>query len=197
MNAPQAKTTVADYLAFERASTERHQFVDGEVFAMAGESLAHSTINANIIISLGSQLRGKPCRVLSPNMKIRSGAKDDRSMKGLFSYADASVLCGEPRFHDKQQDVLLNPKLIVEVLSPSTEAFDRGDKFLRYSAYLDSFTDYVLASNVAPRLEHFSREATNRWVYTCVEGLGGCLILPNLGVSLELTEVFDRVIFAS
>ena len=72
MNAPQAKTTVADYLAFERASTERHQFFDGEIFAMAGESLAHSTINANIIISLGSQLRGKPCRVLSPNMKIRS-----------------------------------------------------------------------------------------------------------------------------
>ncbi len=197
MNAPQAKTTVADYLAFERASTERHQFVDGEIFAMAGESLAHSTINANIIISLGSQLRGKPCRVLSPNMKIRSGAMDDRSMKGLFSYADASVVCDEPRFYDKQQDVLLNPKLIVEVLSPSTEAFDRGDKFLRYSAYLDSFTDYVLASTVAPRLEHFAREATNRWVYTCVEGLDGCLILPNLGVSLTLTEVFARVIFAT
>ncbi len=126
MIAPLAKSTAADYLAFERGSAERHQFVDGEIFAMAGESLAHSTTNANLIISLGVQLRGKPCRVLSPNMKIRSGLAEAHSTKGLFSYADATVVCGEPRFHDTHQDVLLNPKLIVEVLSPSTEAFDRG-----------------------------------------------------------------------
>jgi len=197
MNAPQTKTTLADYLGFERGSTERHQFVDGEIFAMAGESLGHSTINANIIISLGIQLRGNPCRVLSPNMKIRSGPADAHSMKGLFSYADASVVCGEPRFHDKHQDVLLNPKLLAEVLSPSTEAFDRGDKFLRYSAYLDSFTDYLLASTVEPRLEHFSRETANRWVYTCISGLDGCLALPSLGCRLELSEVFDGVAFES
>jgi Uma2 family endonuclease len=197
MNVPQAKASIADYLDFERGSTERHQFVDGEIFAMAGESLGHSTINANIIISLGIQLRGKPCRVLSPNMKIRSGPADVHSMKGLFSYADASVVCGEPRFHDKHQDGLLNPKLIVEVLSPSTEAFDRGDKFLRYSAHLDSFTDYLMASTVEPRLEHFSRETANRWVYTCISGLGGCLDLPSLGCRLELSEVFDGVIFES
>lgn len=85
MNAPQIKTTAADYLAFERNSTERHQYIDGEVFAMAGESLAHSTVNANITISLGVQLRGKPCRVLSPNMKIRIGPADERGMKGVFS----------------------------------------------------------------------------------------------------------------
>lgn len=195
MTAPLAKSTAADYLAFERGSTERHQFVDGEIFAMAGESLAHSTVNTNIIISLGAQLRGKPCRVLSPNMKIRSGPADARSVKGLYSYADVSVLCGEPRFHDEHQDVLLNPKLIVEVLSPSTEAFDRGEKFLRYSAHLDSFSDYLLVSTTAPRLEHFAREAANRWVYTCVKGLDGCLHLPNLGCGLELAEVFERVIF--
>jgi len=195
MNAPQAKTTAADYLDFERRSTERHQFVDGEIFAMAGESLEHSTISANIIISLGLQLRGKPCRVLSPNMKIRSGPVEGRGMKGLFSYADASVVCGEPRFHDSHKDVLLNPKLIVEVLSPSTEAFDRGDKFLRYSTFLDSFTDYLLVSTVEPRLEHFLKETANQWLYTCISGMDGNLPLLELGCQLELTEVFDGVKF--
>jgi Uma2 family endonuclease len=195
MNAPHTKTTVAGCLALERVSAQRHQFVDGELVAMAGESLAHSTVDANIIISLGAQLRGKACRVLSPNMKIRSGPAESQGTKGLFSYADASVVCGEPLFHDKHQDVLLNPKLIVEVLSPSTEAFDRGEKFARYAAYLESFTDYLLASTATPRLEHFSREAANRWVYTSVEGLGGALHLPNVGCRLELAEVFERVIF--
>ncbi len=195
MNVPQAKTTIADYLDYERASTERHQFVDGEIFAMAGESLEHSTISANIIISLGLQLRGKPCRVLSPNMKIRSGPVEAHGTKGLFSYADASVVCGEPRFHDTHKDILLNPKLIVEVLSPSTEAFDRGDKFLRYSTFLDSFTDYLLVSTIEPRLEHFTKQTPNQWVYTCISGLDACLSLPNLGCQLELAEVFDGVEF--
>jgi len=195
MIAPLAKSTAADYLAFERGSAERHQFVDGEIFAMAGESLTHSTVNANLIISLGAQLRGKSCRVLSPNMKIRSGPAETRGTKGLFSYADVSVVCGEPRFHDEHQDVLLNPKLIVEVLSPSTEAFDRGEKFARYAAYLDSFTDYLLASTATPRLEHFAREAANRWIYTCVEGLDEALILSSVDCRLSLAEVFERVIF--
>ena len=197
MNVPQAKTTIADYLDYERASTERHQFVDGEIFAMAGESLEHSTISANIIISLGLQLRGKPCRVLSPNMKIRSGPVETHGTKGLFSYADASVVCGEPRFHDTHKDILLNPKLIVEVLSPSTEAFDRGDKFLRYSTFLDSFTDYLLVSTAVPRLEYFTKQTANQWVYTCISGLDGCLSLPNLGCQLELAEVFEAVKFES
>lgn len=196
MNIPKALVNAADYLTFERGADERHQFVDGEIFAMAGESLAHSTINANLIVSLGSQLRGSPCRVLSPNMKIRSGPADARSTKGLFSYADVTVVCGEPRFHDEHLDVLVNPKLIAEVLSPSTERFDRGDKFLRYSLHLDSFTDYVLVSTAAPRVEHFAREAGNRWVYTSMAGIDGVLELPNLGCRLVLAELFDRVSLA-
>lgn len=196
MNVPQTKISAADYLAFERVADERHQFVDGEIFAMAGESLVHSSISANLIASLSAQLRGKPCRVLSPNMKIHSGPAEFRSTKGLFSYADASVVCGEPRFHDQHQDVLLNPTLIVEVLSPSTEAFDRGEKFARYGTYLDSFTDYLLVSTTAPRLEHFARVAANRWDYTAVEGLDKVLALPNLGCKLALAEIFAQVTFA-
>ncbi|TAN47316.1 MAG: Uma2 family endonuclease [Methylococcaceae bacterium] len=90
-----------DYLACERLADERHQLVNGEIFAMAGESLVHSTICVNLIISLGSQLRGKPCRALSPNLKIRTGPLSARSTKGMFSYADVTVVCGEPRFHDR------------------------------------------------------------------------------------------------
>ncbi|MFM8333520.1 MAG: Uma2 family endonuclease [Candidatus Methylumidiphilus sp.] len=197
MAIPRPKTSAADYLDFERAAAERHQFVDGEIFAMAGESLAHSTINANLLIALGSRLRGQPCRVLSPNMKIRSGPADVRSSKGLYSYADVSVVCGVPRFHDGHQDVLLNPSLIAEVLSPSTEAFDRGDKFLRYRAHIDSFTDYLLVSTAAPRVEHFTREAANRWVYTCLEGLQECLLLPNIGIQLDMAELFECVEFTA
>jgi Uma2 family endonuclease len=195
MGVPKALASAADYLAFERGAVERHQFVDGEIFAMAGESLAHSTITANLIMSLGGQLRGKPCRALSPNMKIRSGPAESRSTKGLFSYADVTVVCGEPRFHDEHRDVLLNPKLIVEVLSPSTELFDRGDKFLRYRTWLDSFTDYLLVSTAAPRVEQFVRDAPNRWVYTTIEGLDNGVELPGIGCRLDLAEIFDRVTF--
>jgi Uma2 family endonuclease len=196
MNAPKLKMSAAEYLAFERGDEERHQFVDGEIFAMAGESLAHSTINANVIMSLGIQLRGKPCRVLSPNMKIRSGPAEGRSSKGMFSYADATVVCGEPRFHDEHQDVLINPKFIIEILSPSTEGFDRGDKFLRYAAYLESFTDYLLISSTTPRLEYFSRETTNRWIYTHVEGMESEFEIPSLSCRLALSDIYDRVVFA-
>lgn len=195
MGVPKTLASAADYLAFERGAAERHQFVDGEIFAMAGESLVHSTITANLIMSLGGQLRGKPCRVLSPNMKLRSGPAESRSTKGLFSYADVTVVCGEPRFHDEHRDVLLNPKLIIEVLSPSTELFDRGEKFLRYRTWLDSFTDYLLVSSVAPRVEQFVRDAPNRWVYTTIEGLDNGVELSSIGCRLDLAEIYDRVSF--
>lgn len=197
MHAAKTLASAADYLAFERNADERHQFIDGEIFAMAGESLVHSTVNANLIAVLGGQLRGTPCRVLSPNMKIRSGPVLARSSKGMFSYADASVVCGEPHFHDEHKDVLLNPRLIAEVLSPSTELFDRGDKFFRYGLHLDSLTDYLLISTTAPRIEHYARQAERSWTYTAVEGMDESLELPNLGCRLALAEVYDRVPFES
>jgi Uma2 family endonuclease len=138
--------TAEEYLALERQSDERHQCVDGHIHAMAGESLEHSTIRFNLAVILGNQLRGKNCRGLSPNMKIRSGPSQKNNRSGMFSYADATVVCGDPRFHDEHRDVLLNPAVIIEVLSPSTEAFDRGDKFLRYRTHLETLSDYVTES---------------------------------------------------
>lgn len=193
---PQALYSADDYLAFERQADERYQLVDGEIFAMAGESLEHSTICVNLIVGLGSQLRGKPCRVLSPNLKIRTGPMSARSTKGMFSYADVTVVCGEPRFHDRHQDVLLNPNVIIEVLSPSTEAFDRGDKFRRYRTELDSLTDYLLVSSERPLVEHYFRTDGERWLYTPAAGPTAVLELPNIGCRLALADIYERIVFA-
>jgi len=187
--------TAEDYLGLERQSDQRHQFIDGQIYAMAGESLAHSTICCNLLSLLVSQLRGTPCRGLSPNMKIRSGPAQKHSRKGLFSYADASVVCGEPRFHDEHRDVLLNPTLIVEVLSPSTEAFDRGEKFHRYSAHLDSLRDYLLVSSESAVIDHLRRNAAGEWLFTSVAGLNAMLIIESIGCRLPLAEVYERVEF--
>jgi Uma2 family endonuclease len=187
--------TAEQYLALEREAEERHQFIDGQIFAMAGESLAHSTICCNLIAILVPQLRGGRCRTFSPNMKIRSGPMTQHSRKGMFSYADATVVCGEPRFHDEHRDVLLNPKVIVEVLSPSTEAFDRGEKFQRYRDHLDTLEDYLLISSHRPRIEHYQRRGERQWLYTSAEGLESSMAVESIGCHLPLAEVYERVEF--
>ena len=116
-----------DYLDFERFAQERHEFLDGSVYAMAGESPNHSTICFNLNGLIHNQLRGKKCRGFSPNMKI---ATNDA---GLFSYPDLAIVCGKPALLDEKGDVLTNPTVIFEVLSPSTEKYDRGEKSLRYT----------------------------------------------------------------
>src|SRR5215216_3648096 len=152
--------TEEEYLALERKAEERHEYLDGQIYLMAGESPAHGTICTNLVGQLHSQLRGKPCQVLSKDTKVRSGPKPRSrySTKGMFSYPDLLVVCGEMKFHDEIRHVLLNPKIIIEVLSPSTEAFDRGEKFLRYRTYLESLTDYIVVAQDYALIEHFSRE---------------------------------------
>lgn len=187
--------TAGEYLDLERQAEERHLFVDGQIYAMAGENLEHSTICFNLAGLLAIQLRGKPCRGLSPNMKIRSGPLSQKQGSGMFSYPDASVVCGEPRFHDPHRDVLLNPAVIFEVLSPSTENFDRGDKFLRYRTHLDSFGDYVLISTARPWVEHYRRQSGGTWLYTSLTGLEETLALDSIGCRLPLREIYDRIEF--
>lgn len=184
-----------EYLALERQSEQRHQYVDGQIDAMAGESLEHSVICCNLAAVLVVQLRGKNCQALSPNMKIRSGPAQQERRSGMFSYADASVVCGEPRFHDRHRDVLLNPRVIFEVLSPSTEAFDRGEKFLRHRAHLDTLDDYILLSANKPLAEHFQRQASGLGLYGGIEGLGGSLELSSIHCRLPLGEIYERVTF--
>jgi Uma2 family endonuclease len=182
------RLTVEEYLAQERESAERHEYLDGQVYQIAGESLEHGTINANVTAIFGLQLRGKPCRVLSPNMKVRA------SRSGLFAYPDAAIVCGEPQFHDKTKDVLINPTVIIEVLSPSTERYDRAGKFFRYQQ-LESLVDYLLIAQDEPRIERFTRHTDGQWLYSITHGLTESLYLASVDCHLHLAEVYDRIEF--
>jgi Uma2 family endonuclease len=166
--------TPKEYLSLERFSEIRHEYLDGFVFAMAGESPNHSTICFNLAVVIGSQLKDSPCRGFSPNMKVCAGEK------GLYAYPDLAVVCGEPVFHDEHRDVLVNPTVIFEVLSPSTEAYDRGEKFLRYSTQIETLQDYVLVSQDRPRIEHFSCQPDGSWLRAEVGGADGVLSLPSI-----------------
>ncbi|MBY0526951.1 MAG: Uma2 family endonuclease [Gemmataceae bacterium] len=197
MPKPERVYSVDEYLARERAAPERHTYLDGQIYAMAGESLNHGIITVNLVVALGTQLRGKPCQALTKDSKIRSGPTPmlGRSTRGLFSYPDVIVVCGEPEFHDAHQDVILNPTAIVEVLSPSTEAFDRGDKFTRYQAWNPTLLDYVLVSQREPRIEHFHRHTRRRWEYDLHDALDMSVVLPSIDCTLKLADVYERVVF--
>ena len=180
--------TPEEYLALERQSEIRHEFLDGTVYAMAGESPRHSAICFNLAGTLHPQLRGTNCRGFSPNMKVRAGEA------GLYAYPDLAVACGEAFFHDRHGDVLLNPSVIFEVLSRSTQAYDRAEKFERYKT-IESLTDYVLVSQDRPRLEHFSRQPDGDRSRTELTDAGAALIINSINCRLTLADVYDRIDF--
>ncbi|HLG16526.1 MAG TPA: Uma2 family endonuclease [Blastocatellia bacterium] len=189
--------TIEEYLALERQAEQRHEYLDGYIFAMAGESSAHADISINVVREVSTQLRGTPCRVRSKDTKVRSGPSSThpRTTGGLFSYPDAVVICGEPQYHDEHQDVVINPSVIIEVLSESTEAFDRGAKFLRYQTWSPTLTDYVLVSQHAPILEHFARHGDGTWSYAVYQGLDASLRINSIDCTLKLADIYDRVVF--
>jgi Uma2 family endonuclease len=192
MATPQAllRMSAADYLAFERKAEERHEFSYGRVYAMAGESLNHSTVCFNVAGRIFAQLIGKSCRGFSPNMKICV------SETGRYYYPDLSIACGEPVFHDDYKDVLMNPVVVIEVLSPSTEKRDRSTKLLDYQS-IPSLQDYLLISQDKPVIEHYSRQADGRWLYQATRGLENSVEIPSIDCRLVLAEVYDRIIFPS
>lgn len=181
----------------ERASDVRHEYLDGDIFEMSGESLSHGRICTNLVVSPGTQLRGKPYDVLSKDTKIQSGWMPSPRwvMKGLFSYPDIVIVCGKPQFHDDYQDILTNPNVIIEVLSDATGKFDRGEKFRRYREHLPTLTDYVLITQVKPFIDHFSKREGEAWMLVSVEGLERSLRIPSLDCTLPLAEIYDRVEF--
>ncbi len=183
--------SVKDYLEYERNAPERHEFLDGNVYAMAGESPRHNTICFNLYGIVGNQLRGKRCRGFSPNMKVAT------NKKGLFSYPDLAIVCGQPKYHDKKGDVLLNPTVIFEVLSPSTEQYDRGEKFLRYINGIESLTDYILISQNKPAIEHFQKQSNNEWEKTEIEGIEGVLKIDSIECEIVLSELYDLIEFSA
>lgn len=197
MAQPKPRYSVDDYLAMEREATERHIYLDGEVYAMAGESLAHGSISTNTVGLLYSQLKGTPCQALTKDTKVRSSRipLSGKSRSGMFSYPDILVVCGEPEFHDAFKDVILNPTTIVEVLSPSTESFDRGEKCRRYRKWNPTLRDYILVSQDKPAVDHFSQSSEGGWSIQSYEGLESEIVIASIRCVLKLADVYDRVVF--
>jgi len=199
MGLPKSILTEDEYLAFERKAEERHVYVDGEVFAMAGESPEHGDICANTVYSLMNQLGDGPCRVRVANTKVRSGPmpRSPKRPAGLYSYPDVVVICDEPEYFDEFRHVVLNPKVIFETLSDSTEAFDRGLKFARCQRYNPTLTDYVLISQDRPQIEHYHREKNGKWTYQIHEGLKALVKIDSIKCRLKASEVYRRIKFAA
>ncbi len=199
MSMPRPKTiyTVAEYLTLERESLDRHEYIDGEIYAMAGESDEHGEISTNLVIAIGSQLKGTTCRVRTKDTKVRSGPTPrlHGSRSGLYSYPDLVVICGEPDYHDDHTDVLLNPIVIIEVLSESTEAFDRGEKQKRYQTWHPWLTDYILVSQDRPEVEHSIRQADGSWAQHHYSGIDASFTIESIRCTVKLADVYDRVEF--
>lgn len=187
--AARQRLTAEEYLARERAAEYRSEYFDGEIFAMAGASPEHSLIVGNLAAVLVPQLRGRPCRVHPGDLRVKV------SETGLYTYPDLLVVCGESRFEDDRRDTLLNPVLVVEVLSRSTEAYDRGAKFAHYAS-IESLQEYVLVAQDQPRIERFLRQETaGDWLYAPLSGSEATLHLPSIDCRLPLAEAFDKVDF--
>lgn len=182
---PEVRYTEAEYLEMELTVEEKHEFFEGEIYAMGGASFAHAQLASNVGLQLGVRLRGGPYRVLFSDLRVKVSAS------GLYTYPDAVVVCGDPQL-EKPGDTLTNPTLLVEVLSQSTETKDRGWKFQQYQK-IPSLQEYLLVSQITPRLELFTRRSDGRWLYTAAEGLEATVLLTSLGCDLPLSAVYEKV----
>jgi len=180
-------STPEDYLTFEREADTRHEFLDGEIYQMAGESLPHSRICMNLAREIGNSLKGKRCEPLSPNIKVRT------SNASLFAYPDLMIVCGEPLFHDRKKDVLTDPQIIFEVLSPSTAEYDRTTKFQKCRIGNETLTDYILVSQDKPFVEHFLKQTDGKWLYQSYGATDDSLKIETIECELSLREIYDRV----
>lgn len=185
---PVKRLTEAEYLAIERRAELKSEFFGGEMFAMAGGTRWHSLIGANLVAEFRSHLKAKPCVAFNADLRVKVEAT------GLLTYPDLSVVCGAQRFLDMEEDTLVNPTLLAEVLSDSTEAYDRGKKFEHYRQ-IPSLKEYLLVSQREPRIEQFIRREDGQWLLREAVGLKKTLVIPSLKITLALSEVFARVRF--
>ncbi len=188
--AEKRRYTVAEYFALEEAALEKHEYRQGEILAMYGGTLDHSGINSNVLREVGNRLKGKPCRAYDSNLRVRVGPGD------RYVYPDALVICGEPQFDpdDEKRTTVRNPRVVIEVLSDSTEANDRGDKFASYRT-VQTVQEYVLVSQHRPMIEVFSRLPDGLWRLSVAVGTDAVARLESLSIDLPLSEVYDGVTF--
>ncbi len=186
--APREYLSPEEYLALERRAETKHEYVDGVLLAMVGGTPTHSQIAMNAGVALAIQLRGRPCIVYNSDLKV--GIAKLRA----YAYPDVTVVCETPQIADGERDVLLNPLLIVEVLSPSTEQYDRTGKFLRYQR-IPGFAEYLLIAQDRPLVELCSRQEDGMWEWVAVEGLEATITIPSLDCTLALADIYNNVQF--
>jgi len=183
---PTTSFSPEEYLAIERKSEFRSEYVNGEIAAMTGASRKHNLIVANLIGELRQQLKNKPCELYTNDMRVKIQAAN------VYTYPDVVVVCGEPKFEDIFVDTLLNPTLIIEVLSDSTETYDRGKKFAYYRT-LESFTEYLLVTQNEYRIEQYTKQEDRRWLLSEARSLDEIVELGSIQCVLALKEVYDKV----
>jgi Uma2 family endonuclease len=185
---PKTFLTPEQYLALERAAATRSEYHDGEVFAMAGVTVAHSRIVTNLVIEIGIRLRGRDCEVFSNDVRL--------SVAKSYTYPDVMVVCGKPILADQHLDILTNPVVIIEVLSESTKDYDRAGKFHEYRR-IPSFQEYLTVSQTEMLVDHSVRQPDGSWLLREVTPPASSLSLSSLGIELPLAAIYEKVIFAT
>ena len=185
---PQPYLSPQQYLAYERMAEFKSQYFQGEMFAMAGESREHNLIVANIVRELGNSLKHRPCEVYPSDMRVKV------TTSGLYTYPDATVVCSEAKFEDDQFDTLINPTVLFEVLSDSTESFDRGGKFRLYRE-IDSLKEYVMVSQDRASVECYLRQSDDRWLLKETQSLEESVTIESLEVTVPLAELYRNIRF--
>jgi len=183
---PNQLMTVTAYLAFEQSNDRKHEYVNGEVLAMAGASAAHNIITGNLLASLHAQVRRRNCTVFPSDMRLGILQQD------VYVYPDIMVVCGDILFSDTEQDTLTNPTIIIEVLSPSTETYDRGKKS-QYYRTIPSLQEYLLVAQDAQHIEHFVRYSAHQWLFSEVTKERGSVHIASIDCALLLEDVYDKV----
>ena len=177
--------TAAEYLSMERASSEKHEFAFGEIFAMTGASVTHGRIVTNLVRVLGNKLLERPCDVFTSDLRLCVDPKN------RYTYPDIIVICGKPQFLDNQFDTLLNPDLIVEVLSDSTRNYDRGEKFQQYRS-IPSFREYLVVEQAKIHVERYSKQPDGTWSLWETDLLDGVVQLSSIGVAIQVSDIYRR-----
>ena len=178
--------TPEEYLTLERQAEYKSEYFNGEIFAMTGASRRHNLVAGNIFASLHNQLRKRPCEIYPSDMRVKV------SPTGLYTYPDVIVVCGEPIFDDQQKDTLLNPTVLIEVLSKSTASYDRGEKFEHYRK-LSSLAEYLVVAQNKYHAEHYIRQPDNRWLLSETDDVQQTIHLSSIECDLALADIYDKV----
>ena len=181
--------TSEEYLAFERAAEEKHEFINGEIIQMAGASREHNLIGTNITVALGFRLRGKACELYANDMRVRM-------KKNRYGYPDVVVVCGAPEFDDEEFDVLLNPTVAVEVLSKSTRFRDKTEKLATYQK-MESLREILLIEQIEPRVEHYIKQTSKQWLLKIYEDSDEIVSLESIDCRLPVAEIYAQIEFKS